>query len=949
MNTRSAVKNAIIKFVFVLSATQLLFPAAIEDIKPIAGMNIKTIEDATHYIRYCLNRRIIGKSSGNSSRSVYSAQVCPLVQYLNELRGKSFTKENEEILSLLFEAGKNSGTCLSHFNKNECSLIAQYDDFYDWTTKNYSHRHILFDAPLESIPFLLNRGFFSLEALKAQISYSHLNKNVFRAIILHPDFKITDDKILLALLNAGTAGKLLKANEIREKTSLLALCMRHSFTVKLLNTCKCLDEILTYLIENSDQEVLELFDYLVGQGLEIPIQGKAMVTALKKKNFSALEILIKAFPKSAYGNLMRESLIIKDVAGINFLLQHGINMAEEGKNFLHEACILGDLDHVLHLIELGVDVNAISQEGKTPLDYAKHYLKKELVEALELLKSYQKLRFHDLVVRNDLVKVKLLIAAGESCNKKSSRYGGKTALALAVEHELNDMIDLLLAHKADLSIADNEGKTPLHLAAKKGSYNIVMKLLENEAHIESVDTQGATPLLYACTSNSNCVGLLYMQGASLDVFDKKGKRALHYACEAGASDVVDFLIESFQDDAARDNEFKTSDLEGMNALHYAALSGSLATVEKVLTGITLSSQDKRGRTALHYAAESGSESMIKYLCDTETENAQDSSGLTPLHIASNKGHIKFMQALMKLNGPLDTTDAKGRLPIHHAAASGHSACVECLIKSAISTRKKEFTQRMIDTPDIEGQTALHHAVIGSHRVVVQQLIAAGATLDSQDNRGRTSLHYAVKNKDFELTSSLLNGGSSSYIPDYTGETPASMSVMEGCEKIAPLFSEKTISADAHIVSPADAVGHAQLKAMQAYQACDGDTPLHMALSLGNGMLIKALINSKQDINQPNSLHIYPIHLAVKSQNSSTVRELLAAEAQVDVCDKEGNTPLHYAAKYPNIAIVRTLLAQKASPTIKNQKNLTPFQVASLAKNKEIALILLGLHDKVLES
>ena len=71
---------------------------------------------------------------------------------------------------------------------------------------------------------------------------------------------------------------------------------------------------------------------------------------------------------------------------------------------------------------------------------------------------------------------------------------GETALHAAVRQEQLEIIDVLLAAKANVNVQNVHGRTPLHEAVSMGQELIVHKLLAADALIDIADEFEQTPL-----------------------------------------------------------------------------------------------------------------------------------------------------------------------------------------------------------------------------------------------------------------------------------------------------------------------------------------------------------------------------------------------------------------------------------------------------------------------
>lgn len=72
---------------------------------------------------------------------------------------------------------------------------------------------------------------------------------------------------------------------------------------------------------------------------------------------------------------------------------------------------------------------------------------------------------------------------------------GKAAIHRAVEYDQEKIVDLLIAHGADVNSVDYYGRTPLYMASRNNNQKIVQSLVTaNNVDINLSDKTGKTPL-----------------------------------------------------------------------------------------------------------------------------------------------------------------------------------------------------------------------------------------------------------------------------------------------------------------------------------------------------------------------------------------------------------------------------------------------------------------------
>jgi ankyrin repeat protein len=187
--------------------------------------------------------------------------------------------------------------------------------------------------------------------------------------------------------------------------------------------------------------------------------------------------------------------------------------------------------------------------------------------------------FIDAIKAGEFERVKAMVSADPTLIDARSRTGD-SAILTAVYHGQKDIVNLLVARGAALSLFDacaageiervertldastiNEysadGWTPLHLAAFFGHPKITEMLLAQNADVaaRSRNPNGNTPLHAALAGNHKLVaGLLIGRGADVNAADANGWRPLHLAAANNNLDAINALIAQGADVSAANGE-----------------------------------------------------------------------------------------------------------------------------------------------------------------------------------------------------------------------------------------------------------------------------------------------------------------------------------------------------------------------------------------------------------
>ena len=196
------------------------------------------------------------------------------------------------------------------------------------------------------------------------------------------------------------------------------------------------------------------------------------------------------------------------------------------------------------------------------------------------------------------------------------------------------------------SVTDNKSETALIAAAKGGRTEVVELLLAHGADVKTTDKQfGATPLIWASISgNADTVKLLLDKGADLEVREEKnGMNAILVASVRGQTEIVKLLAEKGADVNSRDRD-------GRTPLIWAAYGGQIETVKLLLDkGADINVRESsEGTTPLMSAASRGQSEVVKLLLDKGADlDVQDKSGKTALSYARAAQKRDIEEMLLK--------------------------------------------------------------------------------------------------------------------------------------------------------------------------------------------------------------------------------------------------------------------------------------------------------------
>ena len=170
---------------------------------------------------------------------------------------------------------------------------------------------------------------------------------------------------------------------------------------------------------------------------------------------------------------------------------------------LHAASAAGNTEMVKLLLDHGIQVDLLDENGLSPL--------------------------HAASARGRPVIVKLLLDHGAQVDLQEP--SGRSSLHLASVQGHTRTAKLLLQHGAQVDLPENKrGQSPLHLASALGHAKTVELLLDHGAQVDLQEDIGWTALHVASAEgHPEIVKVLLDHGAQVDLINDEGFSALHVA------------------------------------------------------------------------------------------------------------------------------------------------------------------------------------------------------------------------------------------------------------------------------------------------------------------------------------------------------------------------------------------------------------------------------------
>jgi ankyrin repeat protein/L-ascorbate metabolism protein UlaG (beta-lactamase superfamily) len=313
--------------------------------------------------------------------------------------------------------------------------------------------------------------------------------------------------------------------------------------------------------------------------------------------------------------------------------------------------------------------------------------------------------------------------------------------------------------------------------------------------------------------------------------------------------------------------------------------------------------------------------------------------------AFEKGETETIIRLFKDNPQMMTADlGTGMTSLHYAVYYGNETVVDYVLKSGIDLNIK----------DKRNLTPVWFSVSGGRPAMLKKLIALGADLKVQNPAGDNLLFRAVNGGNLEVIGILLANGFTVEMKNSGGATPAVYAAQTGGVDVLKFLASKgvdlkAVDPNSHFTLLHQAVFSGRTEAIHYLldqgldidaRGLEGDTPLLVAVNIGNIEGALALVRRGADVNAADASGITPFLFAVKKGAKDLVALALANKADIAAVDvRTGKTSLHEAALRGYSAIVADLLKAGAAKDAKDKQGHTALSYALKYGNQAAADVL----------
>jgi ankyrin repeat protein len=566
--------------------------------------------------------------------------------------------------------------------------------------------------------------------------------------------------------------------------------------------------------------------------------------------------------------------------------------------------------------------------------------------------------FNSLIDFSDGPAVVAAIASGDL--DPTSELGGRL-LHEACRWDRLDVVAALLGAGAPVDARGQNGATPLALAVRYRHRPLIDLLLAHGADVAAVDRHGQSVLAAAASAVDgdpvSIVPLLLARAAPVNVRDGLGTTELHHAARRGDASVVAALIDHGAEPIIENHD-------GQTAVEWALEWGRVDAARRLLDWCRQHGFTELMADRLVVAAARGNcVELVGDLLGTARLEAAGVAGWTALQHAAHYGHVDAMRALMAAGATPDGREPRVLTPMALATRGGHLEAVRCLLDAGATPdlQSGNPTERPIDIaieaglPEIAALLQARDQTPPS-AVADAQLVRAARSGDARDLESafraavppseparRRAFVIALERDAIAIALAIAESGI-----DPTGATPDGTPILAHATRARsadPALIRALLSRGAD----PNSVGPNRLPPLHAVAGRGGvvdhdfDRPVVYGDEARRGLeaAAAALLAHGADPNGTDGDGRTPLMAAARGGTVAMLRLLLDAGARLRDVDRAGRDALMHAAstRDDRLAVVRELLRRGADRSRRDRQGRSALDLAD--PSGEVAAALRG--------
>ena len=414
----------------------------------------------------------------------------------------------------------------------------------------------------------------------------------------------------------------------------------------------------------------------------------------------------------------------------------------------------------------------------------------------------------------------------------------------------------------------------------------------------------------------NCLDTLVSMKSTVSekVCNSSGNTALHLACEANKTGLVEALTKRMQNTSIQN-------FEGQTPLHLAVQMKNPETVKLLIGPSTdVNLQDKKGRTAVFDSVLLACIECLKLLVESGADiNVSNHLNQTPLHLAARIGALDCAKFLIENGAMIDAKDKRGNTALHCACHNVHFDepnlwTLRTAKLKNISEKKAEIGKLLIEAGvdvnarNVEDRTPLHIASERSQVRLMELLLENGCDPDAQDLGGSAAVHILPMEEHFDCLKILVEGGANVNLKDRKLKTSLHHAAGNCCVE-----SVRYLVDHGAVVDAKDSLGRTPLQWSMLDSAID---------------VTKVLLKAKADINTSEEDQRTLLHTATSKYSPQQVEFLLENGADKNAKDIKNKTPCYLAVEYNSVECLEVLIKRGADLSIRDTLGMSPLHVAA---------------------